>query len=97
MGAPHAVRWSKSFVFAFKQVFSYFSVTNRKKKKRQESRTKTCKNIQYKGSLPAFRSGVSNLLTKCAIILAKNLERAIIVQIFCDVLSGFRPGPGLFL
>ena len=32
MGAPHAVCWSKSFVFAFKQVFLYFSVTNGKKK-----------------------------------------------------------------
>ena len=31
-GAQHAVHWSKSFVFALKQVFSYFSVTNRKKK-----------------------------------------------------------------
>ena len=42
-GAPHAIRWSKSFVFALKQAFSYFSVTNRKKKqKRKESRTKTC-------------------------------------------------------
>ena len=43
------------------------------------------------------KAGVSNLLTKCAKILAKNLEWAIIVQIFCDVLCGFRPGPGLFV
>ena len=43
MGAPHAVRWSKSFVFGFKQVFSYFSVTKGKKKEqRKESCTKTC-------------------------------------------------------
>ena len=40
---------------------------------------------------------MSNLLTKCAKIMAKNLEWAIIFQIFCDVLCGFRPGPGLFL
>ena len=41
--------------------------------------------------------GVSNLLTKCAKNFAKNFECAIIVQIFCDVLWGFRPGPSLFL
>ena len=33
-------------------------------------------------------SGVSNLLTKCAKILAKNLEWAIIVPIFFNVLWG---------
>ena len=31
-GAPHAVCWLKSFVFELKQVFSYFSVTNGKKR-----------------------------------------------------------------
>ena len=35
-GAPHAVLWSKSFVFALKQVFSYFSVTNRKKERKKK-------------------------------------------------------------
>ena len=34
------------------------------------------------------KTGVSNLLTKCAKILAKNLEWAIIVHILCDVLWG---------
>ena len=32
MVAPHTVHWLKSFVFVLKQVFSYFSVTNGKKK-----------------------------------------------------------------
>ena len=44
-----------------------------------------------------LRSGVSNFLSKCAKVLVKNLEQAIVVQIFCDVLWGFRNGPGLFL
>ena len=35
MSAPHAARWSKSFVFALKQDFSYFSVTNGKKKQKK--------------------------------------------------------------
>ena len=39
----------------------------------------------------SFRAGVSYLLTKCAKILAKNLEWAIIVQIFCNDLWGFSP------
>ena len=43
------------------------------------------------------RPGVSNLLTKCAKILVKNLEWAIIVPIFSDFLWGFGPGPDLFL
>ena len=34
MGAPHTVRWSKSFDFVLKQVFSSFSVTNGKKKEK---------------------------------------------------------------
>ena len=33
MGAPHALHWLKSFVFALKQVFSYFSVPNGKKER----------------------------------------------------------------
>ena len=33
-GAPHAIRWSKSFVSALKQLFSSFSFTNRKKKEK---------------------------------------------------------------
>ena len=35
-GAPHAVWWSKSFIFALKQVFLYFSVTNEKKKEKRK-------------------------------------------------------------
>ena len=40
---------------------------------------------------------VYNLFTKCAKILVKNLERAIIVPIFFNVLWGLWPGPALFL
>ena len=56
---------------------------------------------RYKGFIQSFwvwpNAGLSNLLTKCANIFAKNLEWAIIVKILCDVLWGFRPAPGLFL
>ena len=38
-GAPLAVSWSKSFFFAFNQVFYIFPSL---RKKRKESRTKTC-------------------------------------------------------
>ena len=31
MGAPHAVRWSKSILLMLKQVFPSISITNRKK------------------------------------------------------------------
>ena len=46
MGAPHAVHWSKSFVFVLKQVFSYFSVTNGNKER------KAVQKHAIKGSLP---------------------------------------------
>ena len=44
-GAPHTVCCSKSFVFTFKQVFSYFSITNGKKKEKRkavQTYAKTC-------------------------------------------------------
>ena len=34
-GAPHPVRWSKSFASALKQVLLSFSVTNKRKKKKK--------------------------------------------------------------
>ena len=55
MGAPHAVLGLKSFIFALKPVFSYFSVTNRKKKKNQR------KAIQ-KGGLPACKKELTILV-----------------------------------
>ena len=51
-GAPHAVWWSKSFVFALKQSFLYFSITNGKKKGKQHKNTQK---HAIKGGLPAFR------------------------------------------
>ena len=44
-GAPHAVRWSKSFVSTWKQVISSSSATNRKKRKKKESVKTTQKNM----------------------------------------------------
>ena len=42
-GAPLAICWSKSFVSAWKQVFSSFSITNRKKRKESAKKhRKTC-------------------------------------------------------
>ena len=41
MGAPHAVHWSKSFVFAFKQVFLSLS-----EEKEIEKKGKPHKNMQ---------------------------------------------------
>ena len=41
----HTVRWSTSFIFAFKHIFSYLSVTNGKKKEK----------LVVKGGLPVFR------------------------------------------
>ena len=38
MGALHAVCWLKSFFSFLKQVFSSFSVTNRKKRKKKEKK-----------------------------------------------------------
>ena len=38
MGAPHTIRWSKSFATALKQVFLYFpSLTEEKERKKKES------------------------------------------------------------
>ena len=53
-GAPHTIRWSKSLVLN-KFLFIFPSLTEKKKEKRKESRTKTCINLQSKGGLPAFR------------------------------------------
>ena len=51
-GAP--IRWSKSFVFAFKQVFSYFFVTNGKKEKKER---KAVQKHAIKGGLFLFNAG----------------------------------------
>ena len=53
MGAPHAVRWLKSI---FWRLNNFFHPLRNKIKKKKGSRTKkTCKNMQHKGGLPAFR------------------------------------------
>ena len=39
-GAPHAVHWSKSFVFVLMQVFSYFSFTNGKIRTKKKGKHK---------------------------------------------------------
>ena len=44
-GALHTVGWSKSIFLTLKQLF--LSLTEQNKEKRKESRTKTCKNMQY--------------------------------------------------
>ena len=48
-GALHTVGWSKSFDFALKQVFSYFSVTKGKKER------KAAQKHAIIGGLPASR------------------------------------------
>ena len=51
--APHAVCWSKSFVFVLKQVFFIFF--HHKRKKRKKTERKAIQKHAKKGGLPAFR------------------------------------------